>query len=642
MDLNPLPNQLQGELLFPQPLLDSIPFGVMLTDPDLHVVQLNKWIVAHTQVDPQAARGAPLGQVFPELTSRNLLEAYKLVLHGGMPLTLSNRIHRYFFKIASRDRSQGEMPQTATISPVRAGSRVIGTLTVITDVSERVNVESSLQREVDKLSMLHEIDHAVSTLNFSACLKIIVERTRVLFGASGVTLYLFEDGNLQPAAFDAPDKQQPANTGLASWVAIGSRSDLSPDASADERFNAADCGVRCEMAAPLLVEGNCIGVLNVQIDKVDVYSNDDLDLLEAIAVRAAISIHNAQLHTSERTQRELAESLRHIGQTLAAELDLEAVLDAILNHLDRVIPYDAAGVALYEHGQLHFKRLLGFEAECGGELLAAAMQDSDFIHRLEHTGEPLVHHGSLAPALQAAYVNWAGAPIIIRGRLTGFLLLAKKQDLAYDANNLAHLGAFAVSAGVALENARLYAQQQILAVTDGLTGLTNRRRFDDDINRELDRVARYTRPTSLIMLDIDNFKRYNDTFGHPAGDGLLKCLAAQLRKVTREVDILARYGGEEFAIILPEVGVEAAWRVAERIRAAVSGLYNAGAPQDAPAGPDLPQVLAPVTVSLGVSSAPQFARTPAELIYSADTALYRAKRGGKNQTMIAEVTPQPS
>ena len=163
----------------------------------------------------------------------------------------------------------------------------------------------------------------------------------------------------------------------------------------------------------------------------------------------------------------------------------------------------------------------------------------------------------------------------------------------------------------------------------------------DELNREMDRVVRYKRPTSLVMIDIDNFKRYNDTYGHPAGDSLLKCLAATLRSNTRDVDILARYGGEEFAIILPEVGIEGGLLIAERIRLAVAGLY-AQQQQHAPIDFGIPSIRMPVTISLGLASAPDFAQSPAELIHAADSALYKAKRSGKNLTLIAEALAKPT
>jgi diguanylate cyclase (GGDEF)-like protein len=160
-----------------------------------------------------------------------------------------------------------------------------------------------------------------------------------------------------------------------------------------------------------------------------------------------------------------------------------------------------------------------------------------------------------------------------------------------------------------------------LAVEDGLTGLANHRRFREALRDELLRAARQGRPVALLMVDVDHFKRFNDTLGHPAGDAMLREVAEALRGSVRVTDLCARYGGEEFAVLMPETSLEAADVVAERVRAAVE---RVGAPREArPA----------VTVSVGVAAC--HAPLPDDpagdgLVDAADRALYRAKHGGRN------------
>ena len=161
-----------------------------------------------------------------------------------------------------------------------------------------------------------------------------------------------------------------------------------------------------------------------------------------------------------------------------------------------------------------------------------------------------------------------------------------------------------------------------LAATDELTGLANRRRFDAELARELERVGRYKHSLALLMIDVDNFKGFNDAYGHPAGDARLKQLAAVLRANLRRLDVPARYGGEEFAVILPETHLTPALIVAERLRDAC-----ARAALDA-------QPHSPLTISLGLAVAPLHATTAAELLDAADQALYRAKHAGKNQVSV--------
>jgi diguanylate cyclase (GGDEF)-like protein len=155
-----------------------------------------------------------------------------------------------------------------------------------------------------------------------------------------------------------------------------------------------------------------------------------------------------------------------------------------------------------------------------------------------------------------------------------------------------------------------------LAVRDGLTGLFNRRYFNELINIETNRIKRTPAALSLLMLDIDNFKNYNDTQGHLAGDDLLKNVAKVLKNSARAVDIVCRYGGEEFVIMLPQTDKKGAQIIAERLRVQV-GLYL------------------PVTVSIGIASFPDDDQDVIGLVGKADDALYQAKKSGKNKWCAA-------
>lgn len=172
---------------------------------------------------------------------------------------------------------------------------------------------------------------------------------------------------------------------------------------------------------------------------------------------------------------------------------------------------------------------------------------------------------------------------------------------------------------------------QRLATCDGLTGVANRRSFDDTLNAEWRRATRESRALSLLMLDVDYFKHYNDTYGHQGGDECLKRVAGAMREVTkRPSDAVARYGGEEFAVVLPATDLSGAYIVAERIRAAVEKLAMPHAKS---------QVADHVTVSIGVASVlVSLDGVQANLVGAADAALYRAKMEGRNRVVVADGT----
>ncbi|RMH71639.1 MAG: diguanylate cyclase [Gemmatimonadetes bacterium] len=173
----------------------------------------------------------------------------------------------------------------------------------------------------------------------------------------------------------------------------------------------------------------------------------------------------------------------------------------------------------------------------------------------------------------------------------------------------------------------IFEETQRSALTDALTGLYNRRYFEEVLFREIHRAKRYDLNTSLLFLDVDNFKKYNDTYGHSVGDQLLTDVGELIRKSLREADIPVRYGGEEFAVILPETSGQEAVYVAERIRRAIAQHYEE-------CNGDNPAWLEQVTVSIGIASFPIDAQFPGELVEKADLAMYRAKKDGKNRVCL--------
>ena len=254
-----------------------------------------------------------------------------------------------------------------------------------------------------------------------------------------------------------------------------------------------------------------------------------------------------------------------------------------------------------------------------------------------------------------AYLN---VPLVFNGQPVGLLVLIEKARERHWTDDEAALATgLAEQAAVAIEHARLYKRVQDQAVTDGLTGLYNHRYFYERLEHEIARARRYATPVSLLMIDLDDFKAFNDRNGHLAGDAVLRGLAAVLQSELRQsLDVAARYGGEEFAVILPNTPIAAApvpqmeidltgriaedrvdadaplpghrggaEQVAERIRSRVAGTRFLS-----PGGTQLPAL----TVSIGVAVFPVRTSTPEDLIGHADAALYAAKRAGKDRVEV--------
>jgi diguanylate cyclase (GGDEF)-like protein len=219
----------------------------------------------------------------------------------------------------------------------------------------------------------------------------------------------------------------------------------------------------------------------------------------------------------------------------------------------------------------------------------------------------------------------AAVPLFSRGAIFGVLGVYGSEDGApFSEDTLETLLALARHTEAAIDNVYLQEETRRLSITDGLTGLWNRREFELRCRQEFERATRFQRSFTVILLDVDNFKDINDTFGHHGGDSVLVELAGRLASVTREIDTVSRYGGDEFALLLPETDGEGGRSVAEKIRDVVR------------AGPfEFEDESVPMSVSIGVSAFPADGASARRLVMAADEALYRAKRGGRDRVDTA-------
>ena len=218
-------------------------------------------------------------------------------------------------------------------------------------------------------------------------------------------------------------------------------------------------------------------------------------------------------------------------------------------------------------------------------------------------------------------------PLVAGGETVGVVQFERDAPGHYTHRDMARIRSLASQAAATIANMRMHRDIYNQAVTDGLTGLYNRRHMQTALLDERQRAVRYGHPLSVIMLDVDGFKSYNDTYGHPQGDVLLKMLAGLLRDNVRAVDTVGRYGGEEFIILMPETTKEEAAHTAERLRCAVADAVFPGFADD-------PDMVVFKTISLGVATFPHDTDDAQTLVSLADQALYRAKRGGRNQVVL--------
>jgi diguanylate cyclase (GGDEF)-like protein len=322
----------------------------------------------------------------------------------------------------------------------------------------------------------------------------------------------------------------------------------------------------------------------------------------------------AELH-QERAR--LRDSIHRIGQTLESNLDRPALLELALR--------TAVDAVQATSGRLTVRTTP--EEPLAQVGLVGSLHGLE--QRFQAAEQRALSDGGLgeADANGDFVASVALGPIEPGGRVRGLITVGRK-DRPFDDGDRDILRSLAAQATLALENVELHYQVQQQAVTDELTGLANHGHFQELLQAEIEQVRRYQHPVGLIMLDLDDFKSINDTYGHQQGDVVLKQVARVLRDTSREPDLPARYGGEEMAVILPHTDLEGASSISERLRTAIEGLRIPRLDQDGTLR---------ITASFGVAASAEGDKDA--LIADADAALYTAKRQGKNRTVRAHAQP---
>lgn len=347
------------------------------------------------------------------------------------------------------------------------------------------------------------------------------------------------------------------------------------------------------------------------------------DLIATMFALGVLAIATAAFSAAnERELRRRRYDLEALGR-LSLELERRGDPQSVAERLCRAAAddFDAVRVAVFgiedDHAELLHAHGEGALVDVPDTVLGAG----DILHRAIIQQRPLLvsHLGddqAVATALPEAQ-NVALIPMRAEGRTLGVLVCEHglRSGSRMERRVLAMLERYASHASLALSNSWLIDELERSARIDALTGIANRRVFDSELARELGRASRTDEPVSLLLLDIDHFKRLNDNFGHVAGDAALAELAKRLRGAVRLGDTLARYGGEEFALVLPGLDEAQAADAAERLREISQGL-------------DLDTE---ITVSIGVATAPVAGRDPMTLVAAADQALYAAKAAGRNR-----------
>lgn len=327
--------------------------------------------------------------------------------------------------------------------------------------------------------------------------------------------------------------------------------------------------------------------------------------------------------------------INQISLAVTAGLDMERALQTLLEQCRLVAPFDIFYVALYDEANSlvqvplfyergRYRNGLSWDIKEHPGFIGKVIAECRTIYNPDRAGHDI--DPGEGPKMQPDPIARAsiGIPLSLRERVIGVMSLQDYSSCAYTTDQVRILERIAIQAAIAVQNARLYAEVQRLAIIDELTGIYNYRGLLELGTRDVERASRFAHPLSLLFFDIDNFRSFNNTYSHAVGNIILKSVVERCKSVLRTVDILARYGGDEFVVLLPETDIAEAEKVANRMVAEVAAYKTATAYGDLS-----------VTISIGVTSLNRECATLLALIDRANQAEHRAKQGQKGIVAVA-------
>jgi diguanylate cyclase (GGDEF)-like protein len=486
---------------------------------------------------------------------------------------------------------------------------------------------------MNKIAVLYDAGQAVlSTFDLDEVLQRILAIARDYFHLRNVAIVLLDKESQElyvrsQIGWDqGQDKARLAlGQGITGAAALKKQPVYAPDVTQDARYFCSAKSTRSELAIPLMVQDEVVGVLDCQSDRVDHFDSETIDLLTLFSTQASMALQNARLYSLEQQRARQLQAINAIAQQTTAVLDLEELLRRVCQLIQEAFRVSHVSLFLREDHDLVLRAHHGTltpRIPQGGRF-AATQKPWSSILADSCTSMELERDLNDAPGTKffAESASRMCIPLISFGQTLGVLALDSAKTDAFRDGDQQSLESVADICATAIQNAHYVDRVKQLAYLDGLTGIFNRRFFELRIMEEIERARRGCLGMAVIMADIDQFKRLNDEFGHVLGDEVLRQVSSLFHQQLRKIDVVCRYGGEEFGILVTQVNAEQALGVADKLRKMVEEWPFPGVPRT-------------VTISAGAAAFPEHGTTRDELVRAADSALYAAKQAGRNRVCL--------
>jgi PAS domain S-box-containing protein len=564
---------------------------------------------------------------------------------------------------------------TSCVPVLNESGQLLGFRGADKDITRREHMERSLHRQTRELEALLEAGRAMAaSIDYDEVLRRVAQAAGEALDAAECVIWeyapdadtamfrcLWEREPVPGVAESLAGASYPPRTHIGGLDALyagvivqQSRSD--PDLPPEDADDMDRWGEKTWLTVPLVMDGLLLGVMIlVETRQERAFDPDEVRMAGVIGEQAAMAMRNALRHRGEEERNRWLRALVSAARTISESQDPDAALGEVARLAADAMQSPAAFVYEFapDRDVLVTRASWGAGSVGRDDPVGAVWEVSEAPEDRRALGGELfvetLSDPKLHPHVRELMELWGeqtllNVPLLSHGEVLGMIVVIETEDeRAFNEDELDFMRAFGDQVTLALSTARS-------ATTDGLTGLANHRVFYERLGQELARARRYGTTVSLLMIDIDDFKELNDTYGHPAGDEALRRLGRLLTEhLRRDIDLPARYGGEEFAVILPNTGVErlapageergarpdggapvaghreGAEALAERLRAIISEHPLITTGDGRPVH---------VAVSIGVASFPEMATEMDHLVARADAALYAAKRAGKDRVEV--------